>query len=134
MTSTEVFFMQMHHKHRSFPPQPLTSSLSILSSEYQALKSGVLRVVHHGGQRDAGDDVAASAVTAVAGEILQEAAEHVGAALRETLGGEGGASSSPLRGSNGAVKGGGHTQIRWHDSLNTPQETQRRGRDTHRAS
>ncbi|KAF1389206.1 hypothetical protein PFLUV_G00071030 [Perca fluviatilis] len=56
------------------------------SSEYHTLESSILRVVHHDGQQDAGDDGASSAVTTVAGEILQEAAEHVGAALGETLG------------------------------------------------
>ncbi|XP_059192710.1 protein prune homolog 2-like [Centropristis striata] len=61
------------------------------SSEYHTLESSILRVVHHDGQQDAGDDGAPSAVTTVAGEILQEAAEHIGAALGETLGGEGGA-------------------------------------------
>uniref|UniRef100_A0A671VI45 Uncharacterized protein n=1 Tax=Sparus aurata TaxID=8175 RepID=A0A671VI45_SPAAU len=55
------------------------------SSEYHTLESSILRVVHHDGQQDAGDDGASSAVTTVAREILQEAAEHVGAALGETL-------------------------------------------------
>lgn len=50
-----------------------------------------MRVVHQDRQQDAGDDGASSAVTTVAGEILQEAAVHIGAALGETLGGEGGA-------------------------------------------
>ncbi|XP_060894892.1 protein prune homolog 2-like isoform X2 [Labrus mixtus] len=54
-------------------------------SEYHTLESSVLRVVHHDGQQDAEDDGASSAVTTVAKEILQEAAEHVGAALGETL-------------------------------------------------
>ncbi|XP_034068529.1 uncharacterized protein LOC117543953 isoform X3 [Gymnodraco acuticeps] len=56
------------------------------SSEYHTLESSILRVVHHGGQQDAGDDRASSAVSTVAGEILQEASEHIGAALGETLG------------------------------------------------
>ncbi|XP_077942696.1 uncharacterized protein LOC120830992 isoform X5 [Gasterosteus aculeatus] len=56
------------------------------SSEYHTLQSSILRVVHQDRQQDAGDDGASSAVTTVAGEILQEAAEHIGAALRETLG------------------------------------------------
>ncbi|XP_076586528.1 uncharacterized protein LOC143320604 isoform X2 [Chaetodon auriga] len=56
------------------------------SSEYHSLESSILRVVHHGGQQDAEDDGASSAVTTVAREILQEASEHIGAALRETLG------------------------------------------------
>ncbi|KAM8760623.1 uncharacterized protein AB9X84_008646 isoform 9-T9 [Acanthopagrus schlegelii] len=55
------------------------------SSEYHTLESSILRVVHHDGQQDAGDDGASSAVTTVAREILQEAAEHVGAALGEIL-------------------------------------------------
>ncbi|XP_033475462.1 uncharacterized protein LOC117252555 isoform X2 [Epinephelus lanceolatus] len=56
------------------------------SSEYHTLESSILRVVHHDGQQEAADDGASSAVTTVAGEILQEAAEHIGAALGETLG------------------------------------------------
>ncbi|XP_019131557.2 uncharacterized protein LOC104920348 isoform X3 [Larimichthys crocea] len=56
------------------------------SSEYRTLESCILRVVHHDGQQDAGDDGASSALTTVAREILQEAAEHIGAALGETLG------------------------------------------------
>ncbi len=52
-------------------------------------------MVHHDGQQDAGDDGASSVVTIVAREILQEAVEHVGAALGETLGGEGGAGAPP---------------------------------------
>ncbi|XP_032372188.1 uncharacterized protein LOC116689702 isoform X3 [Etheostoma spectabile] len=56
------------------------------SSEYHTLESSILRVVHHDRQQDAGDDGASSVVTTVAGEILQEAAEHIGAALGETLG------------------------------------------------
>ncbi|XP_033947833.1 uncharacterized protein [Pseudochaenichthys georgianus] len=56
------------------------------SSEYHTLESSILRVVHHGGQQDAGDNRASSAVSTVAGEILQEASEHIGAALGETLG------------------------------------------------
>uniref|UniRef100_A0A8C6TW31 Uncharacterized protein n=1 Tax=Neogobius melanostomus TaxID=47308 RepID=A0A8C6TW31_9GOBI len=53
------------------------------SPECRALKSSVRRVVHVRGQRDAEED---EALTTVAGEILQEAAEHVGAALGEALG------------------------------------------------
>ncbi|XP_029999307.1 uncharacterized protein LOC115425728 [Sphaeramia orbicularis] len=53
------------------------------SSEYHTLKSSILRVVHYDGQKD---DGASSAVTTVTREILQEAAEHIGAALGETLG------------------------------------------------
>ncbi|XP_074525620.1 uncharacterized protein LOC141789944 isoform X2 [Halichoeres trimaculatus] len=56
------------------------------SSEYHTLESSILRVVHHDGQQDAGDDGVQSAVTTVAREILQEAAEHVGAAPEEALG------------------------------------------------
>ncbi|KAE8292209.1 Protein prune-like protein 2 BNIP2 motif-containing molecule at the C-terminal region 1 [Larimichthys crocea] len=56
------------------------------SSEYRTLESCILRVVHHDGQQDAGDDGASSTLTTVAREILQEAAEHIGAALGETLG------------------------------------------------
>ncbi|XP_070820924.1 serine-rich adhesin for platelets-like [Chaetodon trifascialis] len=56
------------------------------SSEYHSLESSILRVVHHDGQQDAEDDGASSAVTTVTREILQEASEHIGAALRETLG------------------------------------------------
>ncbi|KAK2837207.1 hypothetical protein Q5P01_014419 [Channa striata] len=56
------------------------------SSEYPTLESSILRVVHHDGQQDAGDDGASSAVTTVTREILQEAAEHIRASLGETLG------------------------------------------------
>ncbi|XP_069555508.1 uncharacterized protein [Brachyistius frenatus] len=56
------------------------------SSEYNTLESSILRVVHHDGQQDVGDDGALSAVTTVAREILQEAAEHITAALGEILG------------------------------------------------
>jgi len=44
-------------------------------------------VVHRDGQQDGGDG-ALSAVTTVAREILQEAAEHIRAALGEVLRGE----------------------------------------------
>ncbi|XP_029295066.1 uncharacterized protein LOC115013169 isoform X2 [Cottoperca gobio] len=80
----DVDLMKLHHTGKL--------SLTLLrdglldSSEYQTLESSILRVVHHDGQQDAGDDRASSVVTRVAGEILQEAAEHVGAALGETLG------------------------------------------------
>lgn len=47
-------------------------------------------MVHQKVQRDAGGDGGLSAVTTVARKILQEAAEHISAALREVLGGEGG--------------------------------------------
>lgn len=60
------------------------------SSEYHTLESSILRVVHHDGQQDAGDDGASSVVTTVAREILQEAVEHIRATLGELLGGEGG--------------------------------------------
>uniref|UniRef100_A0A3Q1BTP1 CRAL-TRIO domain-containing protein n=1 Tax=Amphiprion ocellaris TaxID=80972 RepID=A0A3Q1BTP1_AMPOC len=56
------------------------------SSEYHTLESSILQVVHHDGQQGAGDDGALSAVTTVTGEILQEAAEHIRAALGEILG------------------------------------------------
>lgn len=72
--------MQMPHSNPVFSP----------SSEYRTLQSSILQVVHHGGQREAGDDGALSTVTTVAREILQEAAEHIRAALGEVLGGEGG--------------------------------------------
>ncbi|XP_045891419.1 protein prune homolog 2-like isoform X4 [Micropterus dolomieu] len=56
------------------------------SSEYHTLESSIQRVVHHDRQRDAGDDGASSVVTTVAREVLQEAPEHIGVALGETLG------------------------------------------------
>ncbi|XP_022049344.2 protein prune homolog 2-like isoform X3 [Acanthochromis polyacanthus] len=56
------------------------------SSEYHTLESSILQVVHHDGQQGAGDDGALSVVTTVTGEILQEAAEHIRAALGEILG------------------------------------------------
>ncbi|XP_061789295.1 uncharacterized protein [Nerophis lumbriciformis] len=52
------------------------------SAELRIFESSVLRVVHP----DGGDDGPASAVMTVARELLQEAPEHVGAALRESLG------------------------------------------------
>ncbi|XP_038162389.1 uncharacterized protein LOC119797393 isoform X1 [Cyprinodon tularosa] len=55
------------------------------SSEYHTLESSILRVVHQDGQRDAVDDGALSALTTVAREILQEAAEQSRAPLRELL-------------------------------------------------
>lgn len=78
------------------PPSPAANfSHHVLtlspSSENHILESSILRVVHHDRQQDAGGDVASSAVMTVATEILQEAPEHIGAALRETLRGEGGA-------------------------------------------
>ncbi|XP_026199670.1 uncharacterized protein LOC113151062 isoform X2 [Anabas testudineus] len=56
------------------------------SSDYRTLESSILRVVHLNRQQDAEDDGASSAVTTVAREILQEAAEHIRASLGETLG------------------------------------------------
>lgn len=87
----------------SISPSPPSSDSP--SSEYHTLESSILRVVHHDRQRDAGDDGASSVVTTVAREILQEAPEHIGVALGETLGGERGAGAPPPpRGSNGAMK------------------------------
>eukprot|EP00064_Thunnus_orientalis_P006440 superscaffoldBa00000669_g6458 len=80
----DVDLVKLHHTRKL--------SLTLLrdglldSSEYHTLESCILRVVHHDGQQDAEDYGASSAVTTVAREILQEAAEHIGAALRETLG------------------------------------------------
>ncbi|KAM4576452.1 uncharacterized protein PAE49_006557 isoform 3-T3 [Odontesthes bonariensis] len=54
------------------------------SSEYHTLESSILQVVHRDGQQDGGDG-ALSAVTTVAREILQEAAEHIRASLGEVL-------------------------------------------------
>lgn len=103
--------MQMQRNHGSFPCMQLSlppspSSSSSPSSEYPTLESSILRVVH----QDAGDDGVSSAVTTVTRELLQEAAEHVGAALGETLGGKGGTGKPPSGGSNGPVKE--DTQIR----------------------
>lgn len=69
------------------PISPSPTSSPSPSSEYHTLEPSILRVVHHDGQQD---DGASSAVTTVTRELLQEAAEHIGAALGETLGGEGG--------------------------------------------
>ncbi|KAM4578137.1 uncharacterized protein V3H82_007645 isoform 1-T1 [Fundulus diaphanus] len=55
------------------------------SSEYHALESSILRVVHQDGQRDAADDGALSTLTTVAREILQEAPEQSRASLEELL-------------------------------------------------
>ncbi|XP_040898196.1 protein prune homolog 2-like [Toxotes jaculatrix] len=80
----DVDLVKLHHTRKL--------SLTLLrdglldSSEYHTLESSILRVVHHDGQQDAGDDGASSAVTTVAREILQEAAEHIRATLGETLG------------------------------------------------
>ena len=63
-------------------PSPLR-----LSSDFQALESNILRVVHRRGQRDA-EEGASSAATLVAREILQEAAERAAGPLGEVLGGE----------------------------------------------
>lgn len=77
------------------PPSPTSSHT--LSSEYHTLESSILRVVHHDWQQDADDDGASSAVTTVTRELLQEAADHIGAALGETLGGEEGTGTPPGR-------------------------------------
>lgn len=111
------------HPPFSIPFQPAASPRSP-SSEYHALEPGVLRVVHHDGQRDAEDDGASSAVATVTRELLQEAAEHVGAELGESLGGEVERRRQPLRGSNGAARE--DTQIRRRDSLSAHQEGRRK--------
>ncbi|KAF0033914.1 hypothetical protein F2P81_013980 [Scophthalmus maximus] len=80
----DVDLMTLHHTGKL--------SLTLLrdglldSSEYHALESSILRVVHHDGQQDTGDDAALSAVTTVAREIRQEAAEHIRATLGKSLG------------------------------------------------
>ncbi|XP_034547438.1 exopolyphosphatase PRUNE1 [Notolabrus celidotus] len=80
----DIDLIRLHHRGKL--------SLTLLrdglldGSEYHTLQSSILRVVHHDGQQDAGDDGVQSAVTTVTREILQEAAEHVGAALGDTLG------------------------------------------------
>nr|XP_046242084.1 uncharacterized protein LOC124057658 [Scatophagus argus] len=80
----DVDLMKLHHTGKL--------SLTLLrhglvdSSEYHTLESSILRVVHHDGQRDAGDDGPSSAVTTITREILQEAAEHIRATLGEALG------------------------------------------------
>lgn len=119
MTQRGVVFMQMHGNQHSLPPPPRSPS-----SEYHALEPGVLRVVHHDGQRDAEDDGVSSAVATVTRELLQEAAEHVGAELGESLGGEVERRRQPLRGSNGAARE--DTQIRRRDSLSAHQEGRRK--------
>ncbi|XP_067376734.1 uncharacterized protein [Channa argus] len=94
----DVDFLKLHHAGKLtltllrdglldshpylFHPLPSHSP----SSEYHTLESSILRVVHHDGQQDAGDDGASSAMTTVTREILQEAAEHIKASLGETLG------------------------------------------------
>ncbi|XP_037337986.2 protein prune homolog 2-like isoform X3 [Pungitius pungitius] len=80
----DVDLVKLHHTGK-FSLTLLRDGL-LDSSEYHTLESSILRVVHQDRQQDAGDDGASSAVTTVAGEILQEAAEHIGAALGETLG------------------------------------------------
>nr|XP_057926425.1 protein prune homolog 2-like isoform X2 [Doryrhamphus excisus] len=56
------------------------------SNERHIFVASILRVVHHDSERDAGADGPASAVMTVARELLQEAPEHIGAPLRESLG------------------------------------------------
>ncbi|XP_068559392.1 serine-rich adhesin for platelets-like isoform X3 [Cebidichthys violaceus] len=80
----DVDLVKLHHTGK-FSLTLLRDGL-LDSSEYHTLESSILRVVHQDRQQDAGDDGASSAVTTVTGEILQEAAEHIGAALGETLG------------------------------------------------
>ncbi|MEQ2171103.1 hypothetical protein GOODEAATRI_007315 [Goodea atripinnis] len=70
----------------------------------------ILRVVHQDGQWDAANDGALSAVTTVAREILQEAAEQDRAALGELLGGKGAKGTTPGV-SNGAMKEDTHKSL-----------------------
>nr|XP_020458113.1 uncharacterized protein LOC109961556 isoform X2 [Monopterus albus] len=80
----DVDLLKLHHTGKL--------SLTLLrdglldSSEHRTLESCILRVVYHDRQQDTADDRAVSAVAAVTREILQEAAEHIGPALRENLG------------------------------------------------
>ncbi|CAK6966446.1 uncharacterized protein LOC128364918 [Scomber scombrus] len=80
----DVDLVKLHHTRKL--------SLTLLrdglleSSEYHTLESCILRLVHHNGQQEPGDYGASSVVTTVTREILQEAVEHIRAALRETLG------------------------------------------------
>uniref|UniRef100_A0A4W6GBS3 Uncharacterized protein n=1 Tax=Lates calcarifer TaxID=8187 RepID=A0A4W6GBS3_LATCA len=97
----DVDLVKLHHT-RNLSLTLLRGGL-LDSSEHHTLESSILRVVHHDGQQDTGDDGASSVVMTVAREILQEAAEHIRATLGETLGGEGGAGAPP-GGSNGAMK------------------------------
>ncbi|XP_041854507.1 protein prune homolog 2-like isoform X4 [Melanotaenia boesemani] len=55
------------------------------SSEHHTLESSILQVVHHDKLQDAENGGALSAVTTVTREILQEAAEHIRAALGDVL-------------------------------------------------
>ncbi|XP_018523923.1 protein prune homolog 2 isoform X4 [Lates calcarifer] len=80
----DVDLVKLHHT-RNLSLTLLRGGL-LDSSEHHTLESSILRVVHHDGQQDTGDDGASSVVMTVAREILQEAAEHIRATLGETLG------------------------------------------------
>lgn len=91
------------HTRTSLPCSQPASSLPLSpSTERSALEAGVLRVLHQGGERrdaeedDGGGAAAGSAVATIARELLQEAAEHVGALLAESLEGEASAGEPPL--------------------------------------
>lgn len=87
-TITKLSHYHFFIPQQPFPPSSPVSSSS-LRSEYHILESSIRQVVHQNVRRDAGGDGRLSAVTTVARKILQEAAEHISAALREVLGGEG---------------------------------------------
>lgn len=86
------------------------------SSDYEALESSILRVVHHHEQR-AGEEGDLSMAMVVAREILQEAVEQICAPLGELLGGEG---RWRPPGGNGPTQDT-HKDPRY-DSVNTHQE------------
>lgn len=98
-TERAVVFMPIFFS-KIITASPAATHISLsaysLSSEYHTLEPSIRRVVHHNGQQDTTDDGLSSAVITVTRELLQEAVEHIRAALWETLGGEGGA-GSPLR-------------------------------------
>ncbi|XP_027889864.1 uncharacterized protein LOC114154722 isoform X2 [Xiphophorus couchianus] len=80
----EIDLVNLHHTGKLL--LTLLRDGLLESSEYHAVESSVLRVVHQDGQRDAADDGGMSALTTVAREILQDAAEQSRAALGELLG------------------------------------------------
>ncbi|XP_055742284.1 uncharacterized protein LOC129826035 isoform X2 [Salvelinus fontinalis] len=79
----DIKLLQLHHRGKL--------SLTLMrddvldSSDYEALESSILRVVHHHEQR-AGEEGVLSMAMVVAREILQEAVEQICAPLGELLG------------------------------------------------
>ncbi|XP_045082727.1 uncharacterized protein LOC121550738 isoform X2 [Coregonus clupeaformis] len=79
----DINLLQLHHRGKL--SLTLMRDDVLNSSDYEALESSILRVVHHHEQR-AGEEGVLSMVMVVAREILQEAAEQICAPLGELLG------------------------------------------------